>query len=44
MSDEEAPQKDQHQEDFARERDLQEETAHEPLGGCDVEHCHRMRD
>jgi hypothetical protein len=28
---------------FAKEADLREEHDHEVLGGCDVEHCQRMR-
>ena len=27
---------------FAREEELRDQSAHEPLGGCDIEHCQRM--
>jgi hypothetical protein len=29
---------------FAREEELRRQSASEPLGGCDVEHCQRMHE
>jgi hypothetical protein len=29
---------------FAREEELRHQSASEPLGGCDVEHCQRMHE
>jgi hypothetical protein len=29
---------------FAREDELRREQEHEPLSGCDVEHCQRMHE
>jgi hypothetical protein len=29
---------------FAREEELRYQSEHEPLGGCDVEHCQRMHE
>ncbi len=37
----EARKDDSHE--FAKEEELREEHDHEVLGGCDLEHCQRMR-
>jgi hypothetical protein len=42
-SDATRPASDDVNQTFAHEDELREEQDHESLGGCDLEHCQRMR-
>jgi hypothetical protein len=43
-SDDDKAEGQEQQHDFAREEELRREHAEGSLGGCDVEHCQRMRE
>jgi hypothetical protein len=44
MSDDDKQRDSEDTQPFAREAELRREEESEPLAGCDVEHCRRMRD
>jgi hypothetical protein len=41
---EEDDKRDEDTQPFAREEELRREQEHEPLSGCDFEHCQRMHE
>ena len=44
MTTKEEQHDDDHAGEFAHEDELREQSEHEPLAGCDVEHCQRMHE
>ena len=44
MGDDDKREDHENTQPFAREEELRREQEHEPLSGCDVEHCQRMHE